>query len=152
MTTIILNDQSYLNKGYQISTDQILLQFDIIYDYLNTQSYWAKGISKSQLKMAIQSSVCFGVYHQNIQVGFARVITDHNTFAYLADVFIIKTHRKQGLSKWLIQTILAYPNFKGMRRWLLATSDAQGLYAKFGFKTITQPDRFMQIFTPYIED
>jgi N-acetylglutamate synthase-like GNAT family acetyltransferase len=149
MSTIILNDQTYLNKGYNISTDQSLLQFDTIYDYLNTQSYWAKGISTEKLKMAIQSSVCFGVYHQNKQVGFARVISDNSTFAYLADVFIIESHRKQGLSKWLMQTILAHPNFKDLRRWLLATADAQGLYAKFGFKTINQPERFMQIFTPY---
>ena len=152
MSTIILNDQTYLNKGYNISTDQSLLQFDAIYDYLNTQSYWAKGISKEKLQIAIQSSVCFGVYHQNKQVGFARVISDNSTFAYLADVFIIASHRKQGLSKWLMQTILAHPSFKDLRRWLLATADAQGLYAKFGFKSITQPERFMQIFTPYSED
>jgi N-acetylglutamate synthase-like GNAT family acetyltransferase len=149
MSTVIINDQAYLKKGYLISTDQNLLQFDTIYHYLNTQSYWAKGISKEQLKTAIQSSVCFGLYHQNQQIGFARVISDHSTFAYLADVFILEPYRKQGLSKWLVQSILAYPTFNDLRRWLLATADAQELYAKFGFKVLSQPERMMQILNPY---
>ena len=150
MTKLILNDQVYLQKGFTISTDQENLQFDIIFDYLNSKSYWAKGISKEQLQTAIKSSTCFGIYHKEQQIGFARVISDHSTFAYLADVFIVDDYRKQGLSKWLLQYILAYPSFKDLRRWLLATADAQELYAKFGFKVINQPKRFMQIFNPYL--
>ena len=149
MAKLLLNDQVYQQKGYSINTDQELLQFDVIFEYLSTQSYWAKGISKEKLQIAINSSICFGLYHQNQQIGFARVISDQSTFAYLADVFIVDAFRKQGLSKWLLQNILAYPSFKDLRRWLLATADAHELYTKFGFKTISQPERFMQIFNPY---
>lgn len=148
-TSVFLNDNLYLAKGYLISTDKSLLNFNFIYDFLNTQSYWAKGISEEKLQKAIQNSVCFGVYHDEEQIGFARVITDQSTFAYLADVFIIPSFRKKGLSKWLIQTILAYADFKDLRRWLLATADAHELYSKFGFAALNNPDRFMQIFTPY---
>jgi N-acetylglutamate synthase-like GNAT family acetyltransferase len=146
---VFINDASYLAKGFLISTDKSLLDVDFIFNFLNTQSYWAKGISKEKLQTAIQESVCFGVYHEQQQIGFARVISDKSTFAYLADVFIIPAYRKQGLSKWLVQTILAYADFKDLRRWLLATADAHELYKKFGFEPLNQPDRFMQIFTPY---
>ncbi|TKB97530.1 GNAT family N-acetyltransferase [Pedobacter cryophilus] len=146
---VFINDASYLAKGFLISTDKSLLDFDFIFNFLNHQSYWAKGISKEKLQMAIQESVCFGIYHEQQQIGFARVISDKSTFAYLADVFIIPAYRKQGLSKWLVQTILAYADFKDLKRWLLATADAHELYKKFGFDSLSQPDRFMQIFTPY---
>jgi GNAT superfamily N-acetyltransferase len=146
---VILNDDLYLAKGYLISTDKTSLHFDVIHNFLNKQSYWAKGITKEKLKIAIENSICFGVYYDHQQIGFARVITDQSTFAYLADVFIISSFRKQGLSKWLMQTILAFADFKNIRRWLLATADAHALYAKFGFESLKNPDRFMQIFTPY---
>jgi N-acetylglutamate synthase-like GNAT family acetyltransferase len=116
---------------------------------LNNQSYWAKGISKVQLQKAIENSISFGVYHHQQQIGFARVISDKSTFAYLADVFIIQDFRKQGLSKWLLQNILAHADLKDLRRWLLATADAHHLYKKFGFEALNNPDRFMQILTPY---
>lgn len=147
--SVFINDKSYLSKGFLISTDKSYLDFDFIFNFLNHQSYWAKEISKEKLQIAIQESVCFGIYYKQQQIGFARVISDKSTFAYLADVFIIATYRKQGLSKWLIQTILAYADFKDLRRWLLATADAHDLYKKFGFEPLNQPDRFMQIFTPY---
>jgi len=147
---IIMNDQTFLGKGFLISTDKNLLDFNIIYNYLNNDSYWAKGITVEKLKTAIEHSICFGVYHQKVQVGFARVITDQATFAYIADVFILPDFRKQGLSKWLIQTIRTYPLLRGgIRRWVLATADAHGLYSQFGFTTIASPDRWMEIFTPY---
>ena len=148
-TKVFLNNDLYLSKGYVISIDKALLNFKFIFNFLNTESYWAKGISEKKLQKAIENSICFGVYHDKEQIGFARVITDQSTFAYLADVFIIQSFRKQGLSKWLMQTILAHADFKDLRRWLLATADAHQLYAKFGFEPLNNPDRFMQIFTPY---
>ncbi|MEO5911824.1 MAG: GNAT family N-acetyltransferase [Pelobium sp.] len=146
---VILNDEVYHEKGFRIATDQELLDFDFIYKFLNQESYWAKGIPEEKLKTAIQESTCFGIFHLQEQIGFARVISDKSTFGYLADVFIISKYRKLGLSKWLLQTILAYPDFKLLRRWLLATADAHELYHKFGFEPLNSPDRFMQIFTPY---
>ena len=147
--TVIMNDEAFIKRGFEISTDKTRLNFDTIYTFLNQQSYWAKGMPKEKLHTAIANSMCFGVYHNNQQVGFARVITDHATFAYLADVFIVDAQRKQGLSKWLVQTIVQHHQLQGLRRWLLATADAQGLYAQFGFEPITQPERWMGIYTPY---
>ncbi len=144
-----INDEAYLDKGFLISTDKSKLDHDFIYNFLANQSYWAKDIPKKKLEIAIEESICFGVYHQHIQIGFARVISDKSTFAYLADVFIIDEYRKKGLSKWLMQTILAYADFKSLRRWTLATADAHELYKKFGFEPLNSPDRWMQIFTPY---
>ncbi|HEY9535652.1 MAG TPA: GNAT family N-acetyltransferase [Mucilaginibacter sp.] len=147
---VLMNDKAFVDKGFSISTDKSLLDFDVIYNYLDKESYWAKGIAVEKLKTAIEHSICFGVYHQKAQVGFARVITDQATFAYIADVFILPDFRKKGLSKWLIQTIRTYPLFQGgIRRWVLATADAHGLYSQFGFTAIAGADRWMEIFTPY---
>ncbi|MDB5109113.1 MAG: acetyltransferase family protein [Mucilaginibacter sp.] len=148
----IMNDSAFIKKGYQISTTKSLLNFDVIYQYLNEDSYWAKGMPFEKLKMAIENSICFGIYHQNRQAGFARVVTDKATFAYICDVFVLPDFRGQGLSKWLIQTIVEYPELKGLRRWSLATADAHGLYSQFGFKPINRPDRWMEIFKPYIKE
>jgi GNAT superfamily N-acetyltransferase len=146
---IFLNDNAFLDKGYLISTDKNLLDFDTIYAYLDQESYWSKGIPVEKLKRAIENSMCFGVYYDHKQIGFARVITDKATFGYLADVFILPGHRNLGLSKWLMQTIINHPELQGLRRWSLATADAQGLYSQFGFSVITRPERWMEIFTPY---
>lgn len=148
-TKIIMNDDTFIKKGFTISTNQTLLDFDVIYNYLNKESYWAKGIPAEKLRTSIANSMCFGIYHQQKQIGFARVITDKAVFAYLADVFILTEFRGQGLSKWLIQTILAHVDLQDLRRWSLATADAQGLYAQFGFSPITYPERWMTIYTPY---
>ena len=145
----MMNDAAFINQGYQISTEKDLLDFDVIYNYLDKDSYWSKGIPVDRLKRAIEGSICFGIYHHGTQVGFARVITDKATFAYLADVFVLSAHRGIGLSKWLIQTITQHSEFEGLRRWSLATADAQGLYAQFGFSPITKSERWMEIFTPY---
>ncbi|HTK20887.1 MAG TPA: GNAT family N-acetyltransferase [Mucilaginibacter sp.] len=145
----IMNDEVFLEKGFLISTDKTLLDLGVIYNYLDKESYWAKGIAVERLKTAIEHSICFGVYHHKKQIGFARVITDQATFAYIADVFILSEYRKQGLSKWLIQTIRTYPVLQGLRRWMLATADAHGLYSQFDFAAITNADRWMEIFTPY---
>ena len=149
---MFLNEAIYHRKGFLISTEKALLQHDFIFEFLNIQSYWAQGMPREKFEISIQESICFGVYHQQQQIGFARVISDKSTFAYLADVFIIPTFRKQGLSKWLMQTILAHPDFKDLKRWLLATADAHQLYTKFGFETINHPERFMQILSPYAKN
>ena len=144
-----MNDEFFIKKGFLISTDNSLLDTDVLYQYLNGESYWAKGITKEKLLRAIDNSMCFGVYHDKKQIGFARLITDKATFAYLADVFILDAYRGRGLSKWLMQTIMGYPEVQGLRRWVLATADAHGLYKLFGFGPLAKPDRWMDIFTPY---
>jgi GNAT superfamily N-acetyltransferase len=149
---VFMNDAAFLKKGFEISTDKDKLDFDLIFDYLDKQSYWAKGMPAEKLRIALTNSMCFGVYKGGMQIGLARVVTDKATFAYLCDVFIMEEHRGIGLSKWLLQTILAHPELQGLRRWSLATADAQGLYSQFGFGPINNPERWMQIHTPYKAD
>ena len=128
---------------FRISSDPALLQIGVIHQYLSEDSYWAKGVPLSIVETSIANSLCFGVYHEGTQVGFARVITDRATFGYLADVFILPAFRKQGLSKWLMEVILAHPELQTLRRMSLMTQDAQGLYAQFGFIVFDYPERFM---------
>ena len=149
MKKVYMNDETFINKGFSISTDNNLLDLGLIHHYLDKDSYWANGIPFDKLERSIKNSLCFGVYFEGKQIGFARVVTDKATFGYLADVFILPEFRKQGLSKWLVQTIMGHPDLQGLRRWSLATVDAHGLYAQFGFTEITNPERWMQIFTPH---
>mgnify|MGYP000925243225 FL=1 len=137
-------------KDYVISTDIQQLDITLIHDYLSNESYWAKGIPLDVVKKSIQHSLCFGIYKGEQQVGFARVITDKATFAYLADVFVLPGHRGKGLSKWLMEFIHAYPELQGLRRWMLGTKDAHGLYEQFGWKIFTEEasKRFMQLHNP----
>ena len=144
-----MNDAVFLDKGFSISTDSNAFNIDMIFNYLDQDSYWSQGIARDTLERAISNSLCFGVFHRQEQVGFARVVSDKATFAYLCDVFILPHFRGRGLSKWLVQTIVNHPALQGLRRWSLATADAHGLYAQFGFTEITYPERWMQIFTPY---
>lgn len=148
---VFMNDAAFLKKGYEISLDKAKLDFDAIYGYLNT-TYWAKGMPVEKLRIALENSMCFGLYHHSAQVGLARIITDKATFAYLCDVYVMDTHRGIGLSKWMMQTILAHPELQGLRRWSLATADAQGLYKQFGFTPINNPENWMQIHSPYKAD
>lgn len=143
--------QHYENarNGFRISTDKQLLDIATIFRYLSEESYWAKDIAKNIVERSIEHSLCFGVYEGTRQIGFARVITDQATFAYLADVFILPEWRGQGLSKWLMEAILAHPGLQGLRRWLLATMDAHGLYTQFGFTQLTEPERMMQRKAPH---
>jgi GNAT superfamily N-acetyltransferase len=120
------------------------LDVKAIHNFLS-ESYWAAGIPLDTVKQAIANSLCFGVYNAREQIGFARLITDLATFAYLADVFILEAYRGQGIGKWLMQTIIAHPNLQGLRRWMLATRDAHELYRQFGFETPKRPDRWMEI-------
>ncbi|WP_423149221.1 GNAT family N-acetyltransferase [Rubrolithibacter danxiaensis] len=137
-------------ENFIISADKTKLDLSVIHDYLSQDSYWAKGIPLHIVERAIDNSLCFGVYEADKQVGFARVITDCATFAYLADVFILPEYRGKGLSKQLVQYIKSYPDLQGLRRWMLATVDAHGLYEQYGFKVISTPERFMEIKNPNI--
>jgi len=149
--TTFMDDKPFIEKGFMISTDKKLLDIELIYSYLNNDSYWAQGIPRQRLENAIENSICFGVYSYTIFAGFARIITDKATFAYLCDVFILPEFRKKDLSKWLMQTIVKHPDLQGLRRWSLATVDAHGLYAQFGFSQLSKPENWMEIFTPYIK-
>ncbi len=131
--------------GFSISTDKAKLDVDAIHDYLSTQSYWAKNIPKERVRMSIQNSYCFGVYEGQRQIGLARLVTDFSTMAYLCDVYILESHRGQGLSKWLIDTIMQAAHLQGLRRWILLTADAHGLYRQFGWQDVTDPTRWMEI-------
>ncbi|ASZ11794.1 GNAT family N-acetyltransferase [Chitinophaga pendula] len=135
---------------FTINTDPQKLDIPLIHKFLSEESYWAKNVPYEIVARAINNSLCFGLYQQDTQIGFARVITDRASFAYLADVFIIPRFRGQGLSKWLVQNILAHPELQGLRRWMLATSDAHGLYSQFGFSAIQNPEPFMHIHNPDI--
>jgi len=143
-----------VKNEFLISTDKKKLDIQLIKNYLCNESYWAKNIPVATVKKSIEGSFCFGLYVQgnkNIsQIGFARVITDHATFAYLADVFIIEKYRGQGLSKWMMGEIMEHPELQGLRRWLLATKDAHGLYTQFGFSPLDKPERIMG-FKPFEE-
>lgn len=137
-----------VTKGrYGISDEKVKLDINFIHSFL-TRSYWAEGIPKEVIKRSVDGALCFGVYEGEKQVGFARVITDKATFAYLADVFIIEEYRGRGLSKWLMEVIMSHPDLQGLRRMMLATRDAHKLYAQFGFVPLTYVDRWMQIHNP----
>ena len=131
---------------YTISTDDVRLDIALIHDFLSNQAYWAKGRTRATIERSIANSLAFGVYRAGRQVGFARVITDYATFAYLADVFVLEEERGQGLGKWLMETIVRHPALQGLRRWLLATHDAHGLYRQYGFTELKRPDRWMERF------
>ncbi len=136
-------------KDYLITTDSALFNLEYIHNFL-THSYWAQGIPVETVKRSIENSLCFGVFHLHQQIGFARMITDKATFAYLADVFIDEAYRGKGLSKWLMEHIMLHPELQGLRRMMLATRDAHGLYAQFGFTPLNYVDRWMNIHRPDI--
>ncbi|MBS1532859.1 MAG: GNAT family N-acetyltransferase [Bacteroidetes bacterium] len=144
-----MNDKAFREKGYRITNDKNQIDFDRVYHYLEHESYWAKGVTAERLRTAIDNSMCFVILKQNELAGFARVVTDQATFAYICDVFILEEHRRLGLSKWLIQTIVQHPDLQGLRRWSLATLDAHSLYEQFGFVPLSKPERWMEIYTPY---
>jgi GNAT superfamily N-acetyltransferase len=128
---------------YVLSTDKSKIDISAVHDFLS-RSYWAEEIPMETVKRSIENSLCFTISHQEMLAGFARVISDFATFAYLADVFVLPNHRRKGLSKWLIQIILDHPQLQGLRRFTLATRDAHGLYEQFGFKPFSRPDRWME--------
>ena len=115
----------------------------MVHGYLK-ESYWAAGVPEDFVRRSIKNSLCFGVYRDAEQVGFARVITDRATFAYLADVFVLEEHQRRGIGKWLVETILSHPDLQGLRRWMLATRDAHELYRSYGFAELGCPQIFME--------
>ena len=129
----------------EISIDKSKLDIALIHKFISEESYWGKGIPISTLITAIENSLCFGVYLNEKQIGFARVISDKATFAYLADVFILNEHQGKGYSKLLIAFIKDHTDLQGLRRWMLATADAHSLYEKYGFKVLSKPERLMEI-------
>jgi GNAT superfamily N-acetyltransferase len=128
--------------AYEYSSERSRMDLDTIHGYL-VQSYWSPGIDREVVARAMANSVCFGAFHEGRQVGFGRVVTDHATFAWLADVFVLEEHRGRGISKRLLQHVLAYPSLRTLRRVMLATRDAHGLYAQFGFLPLHEPAHFL---------
>lgn len=138
-------------EEYEISTDKKRLDLSMVHNFLANESYWAAGIPLEVMKKSIDNSLCFGAYHQGRQVGFARVVTDYATTAYVGDVFIIESYRGRGLGKRLIKTIVDHPELEGLRLWFLGTRDAHDLYRKYGFKKVAETpamERLMAILNP----
>jgi GNAT superfamily N-acetyltransferase len=145
-----MNSENYewQNGEFTISDDRERLQIDAIHKYLSEESYWARERTKEQTERAIKNSLPFGVYKGENQIGFARVVTDFATFAYLGDVFILEDFRGKGLSLWLMDVIISHPDLQNFRRWILATRDAHTLYEKFGFAALRHPTRWMEKAAP----
>ena len=152
----------YQRGEFVISTDRARLDLDMIHSFL-TKCYWAKGITRELVAKSIEHSLCFGIYHESgeklprlaksvrlgpHQVGFARVISDFATVAYLGDVFVLESHRGQGLSKWMMECIMQHPTLQGLRRWILLTRDAHRIYSRFGFTAVKSPERYMELHRP----
>ena len=139
------SEQELWQQGeYTISTDRSRLDIGLIHDFICNHSYWGSGRARDVVERSIENSIAFGVYHGDQQVGFGRVVTDYATFAWVADVFVVPEHRGRGLSKWLMEIIIAHPKLQGFRRWVLSTKDAQGLYEQFGFIKLHRPERWME--------
>jgi GNAT superfamily N-acetyltransferase len=135
---------------FLISTDRQRLNLDVVHSFL-TNCYWAKGIPREVVARSIENSLCFGIYEGgDTQVGFARVVSDFATVAYLGDVFVLESHRGRGLSKWLMECIVQHPALQNLRRWILLTRDAHGLYSQFGFTPVKAPERYMELHRPNV--
>ncbi len=137
---------------YTISTDDNRLDIRVIHDFISNQSYWGQGRAVEVVQRALDHSLNFGLYRGDRQVGFARVVTDFATFAWVADVFVLADERGQGLSKWLMDVILTHPRLQGFRRWVLATKDAHSLYARYGFIPLHRPERWMERPDPAMQE
>ena len=131
-------------EDFVISTDRSRLNLEFIHSFLSTKAYWAMGRSLDVVERTIQNSLPFGVFEGSKQIGFARVVTDFATFAWIADVFIVEEYRGRGLGVWLIEIISSHPQLQGFRRWILATRDAHDLYRRFGFTELANPQRYME--------
>ena len=138
----------YRRGEFLVSTDPARLDLDVVHGFL-TNCYWAKGIPREVVARSIEHALCFGIYEGNgKQVGFARVISDFATIAYVGDVFVLETHRGRGLGKWLMECIMQHPALQNLRRWILTTRDAHGLYSQVGFSSVKMPERFMERHRP----
>jgi GNAT superfamily N-acetyltransferase len=140
-----LSYRSFYRNGFCISTEKARLDLKAIHHFLSTQSYWCQNIPFSRVEQAAAHSLNFGLYLREQQIGYARVVSDFSSVAYLGDVYVLPEFRGQGLSKWLMQTIMEYPDLQGLRRWILSTADAHGLYKQFGWVPVAYPDRWMEV-------
>jgi GNAT superfamily N-acetyltransferase len=131
-------------KSIEVTTDRSRLDLDVIHGFLTT-SYWARGIPRDVVARSLEHSLCFGAFDEGRQVGFARVISDRTTFAYICDVFALESHRGSGVGKSLMAAIMSHPELQGLRRWTLFTRDAHGLYRQFGFGAPVHPERLMEV-------
>ncbi|WP_282609955.1 GNAT family N-acetyltransferase [Pelagibius sp. Alg239-R121] len=129
---------------YWLTTDSTVFDMDVLFRFISEESYWARGIPRSTFDKALRNSLSFGLFDGEHQIGFARVVSDFATMAYLGDVFIRDDYRGRGLSKWMMECILSHPDLLGLRRWMLATADAHELYRKFGFTPLRAPEKFME--------
>lgn len=143
------SDFQRTRDDYSISCDTSKLDLAVVHGFLST-SYWALGLPQHVLHRAIEGSLCFGLYLGDSQVGFARIITDKATFAYLCDVFVLEAFRGKGLGRWLMEAIISHPDLQGLRRFVLVTRDAHGLYEQFGFRPLARPDGYMECHRPDI--
>jgi GNAT superfamily N-acetyltransferase len=137
---------------YVISDDPARLDIAAIHRFLSTETYWAEGRAIETVQRSVSNSLPFGLYRGAEQIGFARVVTDYATFAWVADVFVIDKFRGRGLAKWLMEVILAHPQLQGFRRWVLATKDAHELYRRFGFRELHRPERWMERPDPEMQE
>ena len=136
-------------KGdFFLTTDPSQLDLEVIHDFLANQSYWSGNIPFEKVKTAVENSLNFGIYYKSRLIAYARVISDFSTIAYLGDVFVLQEFRGHGLSKWLMESVMAHPQLQGLRRWILLTGDAHELYKKYGWKSIANPDRWMEKHDP----
>jgi GNAT superfamily N-acetyltransferase len=138
-------------KGdYLITTDKSKLDLKVIHNFLANESYWSQNIPFEIFKKSVENSLNFGLFYKEQQIGYARVVSDYATTAYLGDVFVLKEFRGQGLSKWLMEKVMTHPDLQGLRRWILGTKDAHGLYKQFGWKSIANPERWMEKHNPKV--
>lgn len=135
---------------FLITTDKTRFDLDAIHAYLSRESYWAREIPRQVVERSLTNSLSFALLHGTRQIGLARLVTDRATFAWLGDVYVLSEFRGQGLSKWLMEVIIDYPEVQGLRRWLLATADAHSLYERFGYKPLARPERFMERHFPSV--
>jgi len=140
-----MNSINIYQGEFCISTEKAKMDVMAIHRFLSKEAYWCQNIPFETVQTAIENSLNFGLFHQNTQIGYARIISDYATIAYLGDVYILPEFRGKGLSKWLMETVMAHPNLQGLRRWILLTGDAHELYKKYGWKLIAQPDRWMEL-------
>ena len=139
---------TWSNGEFEISTDKSRIDLAAVHEFISNDSYWAAGVPLETQRRAIEGSMVFGVYRGDEQIGFARVVSDGATFAWIADVYVLDEFRGRGLGKWLMGTIVGHPDLQGLRRWMLATRDAHGLYAQYGFTELHDPARFMERWDP----
>ncbi len=139
-----MTQQEWRRGEFVISTDRARIDIETVHRFISEESYWGQGRAVEVVRRSIEGSLAFGLYRDERLVGFARVVTDYATFAWVADVFVLEEFRGHGLGRWLMETILAHPELQGFRRWVLATKDAQELYRRFGFSELKRPERWME--------